>query len=386
VLAADGSFRYTPSANWSGTDSFSYRPFDGVAYGNTVEVSLVVGAVNDAPEIVHASFQVLGGGSVVLNADMILASDVDSPPASILFRVDGVENGHFELSSAPGKAISQFSYADLAAGRVSFAHTLFSNLPVISLHADDGQAAGGAVSVSLSFVPTGNTGGANPAPVVDVSPGNPPVVTPAPATPAKPAESTAKPLEPQKPSTPIVLSDAGDGVAGSDVGRGATNLPNTNDSVKRHDGTDPLVRFGQAQIKLVLGANPEGPLMEFMLTGADPAAGMSSSAASRSLDSKPKLPPLDEGAYADVRVVLQSVELTGVALSVGAVWWASRAGGLVASLLMAAPAWRTFDPLPVLGPEDKDDRDWGGDVDDEMARDEEGVADLFDEAREGMRS
>jgi hypothetical protein len=53
----------------------------------------------------------------------------------------------------------------------------------------------------------------------------------------------------------------------------------------------------------------------------------------------------------------------------------------VASLLMAAPAWRTFDPLPVLGPRDEEEGDWGEMMDDEMARDEEGAADVFDEHR-----
>jgi CSLREA domain-containing protein len=385
VLAADGSFRYEPAANWSGTDSFSYRPFDGLAYGDPVQVRLVVAAVNDAPEIVHASFQVQGGGLVVLTADMIVAADVDSLPASIEFRVDRADNGHFELSTAPGQAIYQFSYADLAAGRVGFAHTVFSDLPIIELHADDGQTAGGIVRANLSFVQTGNTGPSSPTPVIEAPSGISPVAPPAPATPAKPAGNAAKPLLPQKPATPIVLADAGDGVVASAVGSGA--LPsNANEGARRHEAVDALIRFGQAQIKLSLGASPDGPLMAFMLTGVDPGAATSSSAASRSLDSKPKLPPIDDGAYSDVRVVLQSVELTGVALSVGAVWWASRAGGLVASLLMAAPAWRTFDPLPVLGPEDENDRDWGGDVDDEMARDEVGVADLFNEAREGMHS
>ena len=80
----------------------------------------------------------------------------------------------------------------------------------------------------------------------------------------------------------------------------------------------------------------------------------------------------------DVRVVLQAIELTGVALSVGAVWWATRAGALVASLLMSAPAWRSFDPLMVLGPEDEDDRDWARAIDDQAAQDEMGIADVFD--------
>lgn len=80
----------------------------------------------------------------------------------------------------------------------------------------------------------------------------------------------------------------------------------------------------------------------------------------------------------DVRVVLQAIELTGVALSVGAVWWATRAGALVASLLMSVPAWRSFDPLMVLGPEDEDDHDWAGVMDDQALQEEMGIAEVFD--------
>ncbi|MBR0869030.1 tandem-95 repeat protein [Bradyrhizobium tropiciagri] len=48
-LNADGSFHYTPSADFNGADSFSYHAFDGTTAGNTVTVNLSVGAVNDAP-------------------------------------------------------------------------------------------------------------------------------------------------------------------------------------------------------------------------------------------------------------------------------------------------------------------------------------------------
>ncbi|MEY2873239.1 MAG: hypothetical protein RLZZ373_610, partial [Pseudomonadota bacterium] len=44
----------------------------------------------------------------------------------------------------------------------------------------------------------------------------------------------------------------------------------------------------------------------------------------------------------------QAVQVGSMALSVGLVFWATRATGLVASLLAVAPPWRQFDPLPVL--------------------------------------
>jgi hypothetical protein len=43
-----------------------------------------------------------------------------------------------------------------------------------------------------------------------------------------------------------------------------------------------------------------------------------------------------------------TVQVSSMALSVGLVFWATRATGLVASLLAVAPPWRAFDPLPVL--------------------------------------
>ena len=38
----------------------------------------------------------------------------------------------------------------------------------------------------------------------------------------------------------------------------------------------------------------------------------------------------------------------GLLLSASVLWWATRAGGLVAAMMASVPAWRSFDPLPVL--------------------------------------
>ena len=45
---ADGTFTYTPNANFNGTDSFTYRVTDG-ATSDTATVTITVAAVNDAP-------------------------------------------------------------------------------------------------------------------------------------------------------------------------------------------------------------------------------------------------------------------------------------------------------------------------------------------------
>ena len=49
TLNADGSFTYTPDANFNGTDSFTYKASDGLADSNVATVTITVNAVNDAP-------------------------------------------------------------------------------------------------------------------------------------------------------------------------------------------------------------------------------------------------------------------------------------------------------------------------------------------------
>ena len=51
ALNANGSFTYTPNANFNGSDSFTYHAKDPTHTSNTVTVSITVNAVNDAPTV-----------------------------------------------------------------------------------------------------------------------------------------------------------------------------------------------------------------------------------------------------------------------------------------------------------------------------------------------
>ena len=51
----------------------------------------------------------------------------------------------------------------------------------------------------------------------------------------------------------------------------------------------------------------------------------------------------------EVSVDVKIAQAGGAALSAGAVWWAARTSGLLASMAISAPVWRGIDPLPVLG-------------------------------------
>lgn len=69
--------------------------------------------------------------------------------------------------------------------------------------------------------------------------------------------------------------------------------------------------------------------------------------------------PLDRGPAEQLLIeVTQPDRLVGVSLTAGFVWWLTRGGGMLATVLMAVPAWRHMDLLPVVArSEDEDDED-----------------------------
>src|SRR5262249_20280096 len=66
VFNADGTFTYTPAANYNGTDSFTYKANDGTADSNAATVTITVSAVNDAPvaasQALPTAEEATGGG------------------------------------------------------------------------------------------------------------------------------------------------------------------------------------------------------------------------------------------------------------------------------------------------------------------------------------
>ncbi|WP_287925413.1 Ig-like domain-containing protein [Diaphorobacter sp.] len=80
-LALNGTFTYTPAANYSGTDSFTFKASDATLDSNTATVSITVTPVNDAPVLTNA----LADRSVTLGSILNFAfagntfTDVDSP-------------------------------------------------------------------------------------------------------------------------------------------------------------------------------------------------------------------------------------------------------------------------------------------------------------------
>ena len=74
VLAADGSFTYTPGADFAGSDGFTYIADDGAGGTAAASVSIEVLPVNDPPRAFDDLASTSGPGAVVV---AVLANDVD---------------------------------------------------------------------------------------------------------------------------------------------------------------------------------------------------------------------------------------------------------------------------------------------------------------------
>jgi len=70
--------------------------------------------------------------------------------------------------------------------------------------------------------------------------------------------------------------------------------------------------------------------------------------------------PADDGSDQQVDRLLRELAYgISFALSIGAVWWANRAAGLLTSLSFAGAAWQAIDALPVLEPDGGQDLVFG---------------------------
>jgi VCBS repeat-containing protein len=155
TLNANGSFTYTPVANYTGPDSFTYRASDGTLTSSLATVSLSVSPVNDAPSVTVAPGTVLPGGpcgtddrSGTIN---LTVADVDSQAAGLTLSASSsnttlVPNGNLVLG---GSGATRTLKVTSVAGRTGTA--------IVTVTVSDGQPAGsGQVTITVRVGGNGN--------------------------------------------------------------------------------------------------------------------------------------------------------------------------------------------------------------------------------------
>ncbi len=140
VFNADGSFTYTPNANFNGVDSFSYRANDGKANSNRVIVSIRVNPGNDAPIAISDSYSLNEDTVLAIKATGILTNDTDvdrDPVKAIL--VSGPSFGTVTLNSD-----GSFTYTP---------NGDFNGTDSFTYMANDGKLSSSVATVTLNVKP-----------------------------------------------------------------------------------------------------------------------------------------------------------------------------------------------------------------------------------------
>jgi uncharacterized repeat protein (TIGR01451 family) len=141
ILNANGSFAYTPTANYNGPDSFTYKANDGLADSNVAAVSITVNPVNDTPVASNDSYTVTQNTALNVPAPGVLGNDtdVDGDPLTAV-PVSPPSNGALTLNPD-----GSFTYTP---------NTGFNGTDTFTYRASDGTAQSNIATVTLTVSAT----------------------------------------------------------------------------------------------------------------------------------------------------------------------------------------------------------------------------------------
>jgi VCBS repeat-containing protein len=136
-LQLDGSFTYTPNANYFGTDTFTYIASDGELASAPATVTITVTAVNDAPVAVDDAYGTAFETELVVDAPGVLDNDAD-PDGDTLTVTLGTDVANGTLDLQPD---GSFTYTPDAA---------FSGNDTFTYTASDGVLTSAATTVTIT--------------------------------------------------------------------------------------------------------------------------------------------------------------------------------------------------------------------------------------------
>jgi hypothetical protein len=113
TLNADGSFNYTPVANYNGPDSFTYKVNDGSLNSNVATVTVNVVAVNDAPEITIVAGPVAPmpkNNSATITATFTDVDTSDTHTCTISWDDETTTSGIISESNGSGTCTASHTY------------------------------------------------------------------------------------------------------------------------------------------------------------------------------------------------------------------------------------------------------------------------------------
>ena len=150
VSLSNDTITYTPSADYSGPDSFSYTISDG---SETSTATVSFGVVPGTPVFSSMSLTVAQGGvDLLTDANFAIT---DSLTSHFSYTVSNVTGGQFEVSNGSSwTTATSFTTAQVEAGHVEFVQDGSATAPNFSIVAADGTNHSAAVAPTVDFEAT----------------------------------------------------------------------------------------------------------------------------------------------------------------------------------------------------------------------------------------
>jgi hypothetical protein len=295
---------------------------------------------NSAPSLAtNAGSVVVQGLTDIITSAELQVTDSDNTPDQLVYTVTSLpQNGHLELTTAPGVVITRFTQADINAGRLMFVHS-------------------GAVGASDSFTFTVSDGAGGMIGATTFRFSVIPFASPPPLPPALPP---FPPSDPGPGPGPI----SGPGPTSDSTGTRPPVLQPPPVHIQTVGVSDELVkRVALVSKKSVRAEKPDIAIQEPMPLWVEPLSipvkkmlAVGHKLAERLTKMADDLDREIEERERQTHLIGRLTLLSGMVLSAGFLAWIMRGGALVTSFLVSMPAWRRFDPLPILKANNRDRR------------------------------
>ena len=321
--------------------------------------------VNDAPTLVNNRLTVLPGATVTLTTADLSAVDIDDGAVDLAFTVSAVTGGQFELTSASGVEITNFTRNQISAGTVVFIDDGDGFAPSYDVAVSDGMLVTAPAAATITFA-SGDAVTADfvsaPSSVPSMSL-TPPTVDAVTDEPDKASKSTAAKQHAAAEDTSEAGSENTDEVAEEELLSTAEDEALVVETLIDDDGDRFIGASGNAislELRALLNTFAgktalQGAALSAQFEGLDEVQIaalvaeldqlIGSTEFNDDLDRLRR--ELDDSAMINHQTVGASVAISG-GLSVGYVAWLLRSGVLLSTVLSSLPAWQFVDPLPVL--------------------------------------
>jgi len=107
--------------------------------------------VNDMPVFINNHLNINAGQTIVLSADNLSATDPDNDDTILIFTVNNVQHGQFELFVRPGMAIMSFTQQQIINGDICFAHDGSEFAPSYQVSVSDGGLDSPLTAAVINF-------------------------------------------------------------------------------------------------------------------------------------------------------------------------------------------------------------------------------------------